>query len=144
MNQTQKNKDYQEFAAKCIATGDELTAIDEELSRKNITNNSKQGIVFKKERLATLFSSITASRKCSQVGGSMPLPERAWIAHFKYKEGYDRIDPGTGKCEAELMWEEACRTHQPEMNTAGDNCLRVELREKINMKTASNNNKSWL
>ena len=56
------------------------------------------------------------------------LPERAWIAHVKYAEGYDRVIGGAE--EAKIMWDSAVQCNQLMKNEYGEWGLPVLVRGK--------------
>ena len=60
--------------------------------------------------------------------GIMTLPERAWIAHVKREEGYDRIIDGAE--EAKIMWDDAVATNGLMRNEYGEMGLPISVRGK--------------
>ena len=60
--------------------------------------------------------------------GIMVLPERAWIAHVKREEGYDRIIDGAK--EAKIMWDDAVATNGLMRNEYGEMGLPISVRGK--------------
>ena len=60
--------------------------------------------------------------------GIMILPERAWIAHVKREEGYDRIIDGLE--EAQIMWNEAVAANGLLRNEYGEMGLPISVRGK--------------
>ena len=72
--------------------------------------NSIAGKEYKTRRIGELRQEVSMTREVRREGpGLKILPERAWIAHTKNTEGYDRVLDGVE--EAKIMWDSAVQCH---------------------------------
>ena len=128
---TTKAQLSQNFAKQCKAEGTAILQVHREMEEKGLRANSHAGSAYKAQRLGELRQSVTITREVRKTGlGVQVLPERAWIAHQKYTEGYDRVlDDGVE--EAQRMWDEARVLHPLVQTEDGEPGLPVKLRGKI-------------
>ena len=121
----------QDFAKQCKAEGTAILQVYREMEENGLRANSHAGSAYKAQRLGELRQSVTISREVRKTGlGVQVLPERAWIAHQKYTEGYDRVGDD-GVEEAQRMWDEARVMHPLVQTEDGEPGLPVKLRGKI-------------
>ena len=117
------------FNLQCKNEGTALLTVQEEMRQKGYTANSHAGTLYKKQRLGQLRQEVHMVREVRKEGpGVMILPERAWIAHVKRLEGYDRIFDGVE--EAQIMWNEAVAANGLMRNEYGEMGLPISVRGK--------------
>ena len=102
----QKNKallmnDPQAFAEECNLTGRIHLQVYREMKDKEVAENSFAGQANQKALIGELRQGASMTREVRRE----ILPERAWIAHVKSAEGYDRVIGGVE--EAKIMWDRA-------------------------------------
>ena len=117
------------FNIECKHEGRARLTVHQEMREKGNTANSHAGTMYKKARLGQLRQEVHMVREVRKEGpGIMILPERAWIAHVKREEGYDRIINGLE--EAKIMWNDAVATHGLQRNEYGEMGLPISVRGK--------------
>ena len=91
--------------------------------------NSSAGKYFQEALIGELRRGASMTREVRREGpGLKILPERAWIAHVKYAEGYDRVIGGVE--EAKIMWDSAVQCNPLNKNEYGEWGLPVLVRGK--------------
>ena len=130
----QKNKahlmnDPAGFAQLCNSEGRIHLQVYGEMRDKGVAVNSIAGKEYKARRIGELRQEVSMTREVRREGpGLKILPERAWIAHTKNTEGYDRVLDGVE--EAKIMWDSAVQCNQLMKNEYGEWGLPVLVRGK--------------
>ena len=114
------------FNVQCKSEGTLRLTVHQEMRLKGYAANSHAGGMYKKRRIGQLRQEVHMVREVRKEGpGIMILPERAWIAHVKREEGYDRIINGLE--EAKIMWNDAVATHGLQRNEYGEMGLPISV-----------------
>ena len=130
----QKNKahlmnDPAGFAQLCNSEGRIHLQVYGEMRDKGVAVNSIAGKEYKARRIGELRQEVSMTREVRREGpGLKILPERAWIAHTKNTEGYDRVLDGVE--EAKIMWDSAVLCNSLMKNEYGEWGLPVLVRGK--------------
>ena len=130
----QKNKatlmnDPAGFAQLCNSEGRIHLQVYGEMREKGVAVNSIAGKEYKTRRIGELRQEVSMTREVRREGpGLKILPERAWIAHTKNTEGYDRVLDGVE--EAKIMWDSAVQCNSLMKNEYGEWGLPVLVRGK--------------
>ena len=100
-----------------------------ETKDKEVAENSFAGQANQKAPIGELRQEVSMTREVRREGpGLKILPERAWIAHTKNTEGYDRVLDGVE--EAKIMWDSAVLCNSLMKNEYGEWGLPVLVRGK--------------